>query len=223
MTTPEPSNTSLGLLRAATQGALCSAAFNGTFFVGGQAMAVASFGNRLLLELGIVCLLGILPALAAIPLSALAVLVPSARQKASRTFLFALAYVAVFYGCVLLAHEVRSQAFTALARRSGLLVEAIRAYEARHSSPPGTLEALVPDFLPSLPKTGLGAYPDYEFSSSTVALSAFPPGNSWVLYVHTPSGGINFDRFFYLPRENYPERVGGDPIQRIEDWAYLHE
>jgi hypothetical protein len=39
----------------------------------------------------------------------------------------------------------------------------------------------------------------------------------------TPSGGINFDSFLYLPLQNWPERGYGGVLQRIDDWAYVHE
>ncbi len=47
--------------------------------------------------------------------------------------------------------------------------------------------------------------------------------NPWVLIVHTPSGGINFDQFMYFPLQNYPESGYGGWLARIRDWAYVHE
>jgi hypothetical protein len=43
------------------------------------------------------------------------------------------------------------------------------------------------------------------------------------LVVFTPSGAINFDQFMYFPNRNYPEQGFGGWIERIGDWAYVHE
>lgn len=34
---------------------------------------------------------------------------------------------------------------------------------------------------------------------------------------------INGDTFFYWPGGNYPDDTGAGNIERIRDWAYLHE
>jgi hypothetical protein len=47
--------------------------------------------------------------------------------------------------------------------------------------------------------------------------------NAWVLYVDTPRAGINFDQFIYLPLTNYPPRGFGGRLERLGDWAYVHE
>jgi hypothetical protein len=44
-------------------------------------------------------------------------------------------------------------------------------------------------------------YPDYQYYVGTNA--ARYGSNPWVLVVHTPSGGINFDQFMYFPLQNY--------------------
>jgi hypothetical protein len=43
-----------------------------------------------------------------------------------------------------------------------------------------------------------------------------------VLLVSTLKGG-SFDRFLYFPLQNYPEDGYGGSLERIGDWAYLHE
>ena len=47
--------------------------------------------------------------------------------------------------------------------------------------------------------------------------------NPWVLVVFTPGGGINFDRMLYFPKQNYPRSGYGGGIERVRDWAYVHE
>lgn len=118
--------------------------------------------------------------------------------------------------------DPRHRGFFDLARRSVPLVAAIRAYEAKRGEPPPNLAALVPEFLPSVPSTGMGAYPKYEYASDSSVAQRYE-GNPWVLFVNTGSGALNFDRFIYLPRQNYPERGYGGWLEKIEDWAYVHE
>ena len=103
----------------------------------------------------------------------------------------------------------------------GSLVRAIHQYENNTGQPPPDLADLVPDYLPSVPRTGLPAYPDYEYSTGHAPDRW--DGNPWVLYVLTSSGGINFDQFLYFPLQNYPESGCGGALQRIGAWAYVHE
>lgn len=116
--------------------------------------------------------------------------------------------------------RIRHRAFLALAERSVVLVDAIKAYEDKYGAPPASLEALVPDFIPSIPKTGMGAYPKYRY---VVPEQDRYAGNPWVLFVFTPTGIPNFDQFIYYPLQNYPADLDGNPLERIRDWAYMHE
>ena len=47
--------------------------------------------------------------------------------------------------------------------------------------------------------------------------------STWELHVDCTSGGINFDVFFYWPSHEYPDEIYGGCVQRIEEWAYVHE
>ena len=116
---------------------------------------------------------------------------------------------------------IRTSAFKNLAKRSAPLVRAITRYSAEHGSPPDSLDALLPDYLDKLPSTGMMAYPKYRYAVGSDAMRY--EGNPWILRIFTPSGGINFDEFFYFPLQNYPESGYGGSWERVEDWAYLHE
>jgi hypothetical protein len=113
---------------------------------------------------------------------------------------------------------LRSHAFHMLAVRSMSLVGAIHVFEQAEGRPPVTLVELVPRYLPEVPHTGMAAYPDYEYSTVSVCEGA----NKW--YIKVDAGGVlNWDFFFYCPLGNYPSDIGGDWVEVVEDWAYLHE
>jgi hypothetical protein len=141
------------------------------------------------------------------------------RRAAAITVLACVSYYAGFSVGRGLRDNIRRDAFHQLATRSRPLIVAIRDFEQRQGHPPASLDALVPEFIPSVPMTGMGAYPRYLYRlGSTNDL-----GNPWVLAVSTPPGGINFDQFLYLPLTNYPKHAFGGWWEPIEDWAYVHE
>jgi hypothetical protein len=45
----------------------------------------------------------------------------------------------------------------------------------------------------------------------------------WELKVDCPTGYINWDVFFYWPTKAYPNHIYGGSVERINDWAYVHE
>ena len=116
--------------------------------------------------------------------------------------------------------SLRMKEFEQLAVRSGSLVDAIHRYADEHQQAPGSLDELVPDYLSEIPSTGLRKYPEYQYQSS---VEEDWDSNPWVLFVNTPKLGINFDRFIYLPLQNYPENGYGGRLERIGRWAYVHE
>lgn len=125
-----------------------------------------------------------------------------------------------------LGEQYHERAFYQLAQRSQPLIQAIQQYEQTHGQPPQQLSQLVPNFISTIPRTGLGAYPDYEYVSQPVTPGnfAYPrdvTGNDWLLYINT--GSLDFDIFIYLPNQQYPTNGLGGAIQRIGDWAYVHE
>lgn len=115
--------------------------------------------------------------------------------------------------------NIRHNAFAKLANNSFNLIEAIKQYETQRGTVPENLEKLVPDFLPSVPTTGIGAYPEYQFTRCEKGCY----DNPWYLTVDAWPGGISFDSFIYLPKQNYPEEGYGGTLERIENWAYVHE
>jgi hypothetical protein len=124
-----------------------------------------------------------------------------------------------FYPGIASHSYLRKEAFVQLASRSAALVDAIAAYERDAGMPPSNLTALVPKYLSEVPRTGMAAYPDYEYElGSGMCLDS----NAWNVSV-LAGDVLNFDMFFYCPKRDYPSRIGGDWVEPVGDWAYLHE
>jgi hypothetical protein len=83
------------------------------------------------------------------------------------------------------------------------------------------LDALVPKHIAAIPGTGLRAYPRYNYVTGEQAKDY--DDNPWALYVDTSSGIGNWDLFLYLPRQNYPRYGYGGGLERVGEWAYVHE
>jgi len=158
------------------------------------------------------------------PFAALPVLVFAVRAKPPRRWTWALAAallisVPMWAGAIRLASTFRTRDFERLAERSKPLVAAIHAYEKDRGQPPPKLAALAPDYLPSVPGTGMSAYPEYLYFVGEEAAKNWY-GNPWVLYVSASEGIMDFSFFYFLPMRHCPvERAP----ERIRDWGYLHE
>lgn len=165
-----------------------------------------------------------LPVCAAVPgilIAAFYCLPKGTRQSGLKWLCICLIFVVVLFASARIGNRIRMSAFASFADRSVPLVTAIKAYEQTHGKPPDSLDALIPEFLSAIPHTGMGAYPNYQYA---VAEGAYRDGNPWTLVVHTPTGVIDFDELFYYPLQNYPSyRWETNRVERIRDWAYLHE
>lgn len=112
--------------------------------------------------------------------------------------------------------DIRMNGFKQMAERTKPLVAAIKKYENQKGHALEQLEDLVPEFLPEVPKTGIGAYPDYHYERLEGET------DPWELSVWCGVGISNWDEFFYRPSEKYGERAGGW-VEPVGDWAYFHE
>lgn len=183
--------------------------------------AVAPVGDWGLLNLALPYIGGLLAAPFAICILPFVALRRSLRSFALAWLLATIIFVLLMLTSVLIGRSIRMSAFDRLALRSAPLVSAIRSYENDHGQPPPSLEALSPTYLPRVPRTGMMAYPTYRYYVGADAQRY--DNNPWALVIDTPGGGINFDRFIYFPRQNYPQNGYGGSLQRIRDWAYVHE
>lgn len=184
-----------------------------------QYRAVSPDGDETILWSAMFLSLPLLMALALIPFSLPLLLFKRTRRGAVMMFACGIGYLAGARICLGIGHHIRMQAFHELAVRSQPLVDAIESYHSDTGHYPPSLTNLVPEFLPSIPSTGMGAYPDYEYRTGTNSWY----GNPYVLSIDTPAGGINWDMFVYFPGQNYPERDFGGMLERIGSWAYVHE
>ncbi|MDH3593241.1 MAG: hypothetical protein OEM93_00175 [Rhodospirillales bacterium] len=153
------------------------------------------------------------------------------RRQALNVMVPCLAFLLASAGMLRLQGEARSLAFEKLAERSRPLVEAIGRYERERDAPPHSLDSLVPDYLDEIPETGIEACPEYDYEAVVEIADDYGQSSGrrvarvsrWELRVHCPIGFLNWDVFFYWPTQDYPDGIYGGAIERIADWAYVHE
>jgi ABC-type transport system involved in multi-copper enzyme maturation permease subunit len=208
-------------IRAVLVTALTATALNSLVIVA-HYYAVSANGSDILLWYTVPLMLPLLIALVAIVISLPFFLIRSKRKEAISLFSVAGVYLAFGILCLSIGSKVRMRGFERLADRSRLLIAAVHRFHAENKRPPDSLAELVPNYLATIPNTGMAAYPKYEYVTGRHAFENYD-GNPWAVWVDTPSGGINWDIFLYYPRQNYPQRGHGGYLERVKDWAYVHE
>lgn len=194
---------------------------SGVFVIFSEYDAVAPDGSDALLALAPFLVgLPMLGCVIAIPVS----IVYGVSRRCRRQALLVVVCCVIFTGSVIVSmrigRTIRRDAFEGLAERSASLVNAIKAYSEEYGKPPDTLGQLVPRFLAEGPRTGMASYPKYSYF---VGKKETFNGNPWVLKVSASTGLLNFDEFLYYPLQNYPACRCGNRVERIRDWAYMHE
>ena len=93
--------------------------------------------------------------------------VVSLLRKQFRDALLGVGVVLLSIGAFLAFKDVewffRSRAVRRVVNDVASLPQAIRRHADTEGRPPASLDELVPRYLPALPATGLGAYPDFEY------------------------------------------------------------
>ncbi|MFC1735131.1 hypothetical protein ACFL1X_03375 [Candidatus Hydrogenedentota bacterium] len=186
-----------------------------------QAYAVSAHGSLLPLEILPFFVLLFLGALVAIPISLLCLISKKLRRRACAYLYFSPVFAVLFFGAMYISPRIRMRAFHKLTVRAVPLVQAIHKFENDKGHPPKTLHELTTEYISSIPQTGMGAYPEFRYVS--VEDPDKWDNNPWVLYVNTSICINNFDRFIYFPKQNYPEEGYGGVLERVGDWAYVHE
>lgn len=189
------------------------------FIVVAEYLAVARVGTGLLLHVAVFATLPLLASILVLPVAIGLLFWKKYRTIAVKVVCSGLICFVVGFGGLRLGRNIRHQGFANVAQRSQSVVSAIHRFEARFGRPPDNLEQLVPEFLTNVPDTGIAAYPKYEYLTPADALYE---GNRWILKVNAISGS-GWDVFLYFPLQNYPSAGYGGTIERIEDWAYVHE
>ncbi|MCY3003048.1 MAG: hypothetical protein NTV21_14695 [Planctomycetota bacterium] len=115
-----------------------------------------------------------------------------------------------------LVSGARELALERLVRRSEPVVAALRAFEARNGLPPPSLDALVPEFLPSIPATGIPDASSYAYEFEPASDNS-PP--SWRLGIKL--GGIfDFDELV-LTSDGKPWLFNEFSDTRIGEWMLI--
>ena len=116
----------------------------------------------------------------------------------------------------------RTARLLAATERASTLVEAIESYNAVQGEYPVKLDALVPDYISSVPGTGLLVYRDLEYLRQP-DLGLHPDCEGYQLSIRCPLAPFSWDFLFYWPNHNhYPYEHHAAVVERIGDWAYVH-
>jgi hypothetical protein len=185
--------------------------------LGGQYLALRPSGSDRMLAGWALVALPLVAGTVGIVASAPFLLFPTKRRRALRVLAVCLAFVALSTVLGAIERDIRMDAFERLAERSRPLVDAVGRFEREKGHPPDALSDLVPEFLPTVPGTQIGAYPEYEYVSGHRAASY---GDRWALVVPAPRGGINADHFYFVPSRRYPPYGG---FERVGEWAYVRK
>ncbi len=114
----------------------------------------------------------------------------------------------------------RAQGLERMAANAEPVIYALALYRSEHTLYPDSLTALVPDYLPEIPAPGTLAFTRYEYFAETRHAKA----RYYELVVRiSPPIGFGFDQFVYWPEHMYPKEMYGGWVERIGDWAYVHE
>lgn len=100
------------------------------------------------------------------------------------------------------------------------IIEAIKEFKTDKGHYPASLEELVPSHLNLIPHTQMCGYPKFEYVTGKDIPSS---SGGYELFIKTPLGLLNWDVFYYWPSESYPERDKGGWVEKIDNWAYVHE
>lgn len=106
------------------------------------------------------------------------------------------------------------------AARAAPLLQALERYREDHGVYPGTLDELQPDYLAGVPGTGMICYPDFKYEAPG---EAKPEAGGYSLYVNCLLMWCGFDTLHYWPSQDYPQKMCGGVVERIDGWAYVHE
>jgi hypothetical protein len=118
-------------------------------------------------------------------------------------------------------YDPRKEGVRKIQKRGDVIIAALERFRKDTGSYPDRLDALVPKYLPEIPSTGAVAYPKFMYSRDLYKPEKMEPATYFSLKVDT-GVATNFDFIIYVPDRNYRPAMGGR-VERIGDWAYIHE
>jgi hypothetical protein len=119
------------------------------------------------------------------------------------------------------ADKIRMDGFQRLASEAAPLVAAIHEYSEKHGLPPESLDQLEFKYPEKQDIKG-GKLPKFKYFSGDFSQDRFH-GNPWVLVLETPTGPLKWDQFLYYPLQNYPPLGHSGWLEKVGQWAYVHE
>ncbi len=160
-------------------------------------------------------------AVLALPGSLISLCIARHRRNAGWMLLCSPIAVACFFFGLQLSLPIKRHMLEKVMARAEPLIVAVRKFETANGKPPLHLFALVPNQIAAIPTPGIGTSPEFGYRLPKPGEEG--EGNPWMLIVHPPVAGIGFDVFIYLPKQNYPETGWGGYLERMGNWAYVHE
>lgn len=212
----------------------CVAVALGAAFSLANLWAVSAYGISItpwvagVLAIAYIC--GVMVAIFTVPVALLLIVVRLILRrslgKAPQRALSAFVFVIVSFSVARNPHNI---AVREVAEQGAPLIDAIRRFETTRGTPPATLSELVPEYLPSIPTTGIRLAPEYEYRVGSDARC----DNPWMLshsfpdMLPFPLSPISTDfgcTHYYLPRGNYLDKtcLGNTPHTEVMfGWAVV--
>jgi hypothetical protein len=178
-------------------------------------------GSLVFQRWSIVWLVAFFVALLVLPLALAGVPFRRLRGAALRTLSLSVAFLLGFLLGARGGSWQQVRLLESLPDRAAPLIGAISRFEAARGRPPDSLDDLVPGFIPAIPATGFGGYPEWSYERQPYVdhpdHAGLYGGNAWALNVYIAGRPTPGYRLLYLPNKAY--RTG---VPRMGDWARLH-
>jgi hypothetical protein len=165
---------------------------------------------KFLLVLVVLSALPLVVCVLAFPVLLVIALVCRNRQSLER-LVFCLALGTTLFMAIQVGWVIGRARFAAAAENAKPVIEALEVHRTKRGSYPESVD---------LPSTGLMAFPKYTYTPASK--EHIDPFEGYQLTISC-SVGMSFDQFVYWPSRNYPSHMYGGVVERIGDWAYIHE
>jgi hypothetical protein len=106
------------------------------------------------------------------------------------------------------------------ADRGRAVIDALHDFKADRGEYPDTLGALVPDYLPSAPETGMLLFRRFEYLRQPDR-GLHRGCKGYQLGIVCPMTVFSWDFLFYWPNDDYPFELHASEVKTIGDWGYV--